>query len=65
MVAETLSSCEVFSGLMELVKRHPTRNPLITTAIKCGGKYVEVGHRRVWVGGREAKTKEVARSELG
>jgi hypothetical protein len=42
-MADTVLSAEVFSWLMELVRKHPGRNPLITTAIKCGGKFVEVG----------------------
>ncbi|GIM07087.1 hypothetical protein Vretimale_11315, partial [Volvox reticuliferus] len=41
LMAETVSSAEVFSKLMELVKKHPGRNPLITAAIKYGGKFVE------------------------
>ncbi|GLI59881.1 hypothetical protein VaNZ11_001796, partial [Volvox africanus] len=41
LMVETLSAAEVFSKLMELVKKHPGRTPLITAAIKCGGKFVE------------------------
>ncbi|KXZ53599.1 hypothetical protein GPECTOR_6g516 [Gonium pectorale] len=42
LVACTLTSAGVFAKLLELVKRHPAKTPLLATAVKGAGKFVEV-----------------------